>query len=277
METSRSDEQSGGPVFNPAPAFDPVFDRGHQPAYTPACGDPGFPSAAPSPPSAPRSAGARILVVEQDVPLTKFLGRSLRGEAYLVDVAYDGAAAREAIFRSDYGAVLLDLNLPGLDGLELLEEVRSARPLLPMIVLTARSQDLVRAFENGADDFIVKPFSFVELAARMGSALRRAGRSLPGGRPAGLTVSREDYKVERNGRRIDLTPREFAILECLVRHAGRPVSRAALMEEVWRAPLSPASNIVDVYMEYLRDKIDLDGEEKLVRTVRGVGYALAAG
>jgi DNA-binding response OmpR family regulator len=130
--------------------------------------------------------------------------------------------------------------------------------------------------EKGADDYLIKPFSFLELIARV-RALQRRNVLAPAA-PSNvneLTLSREEYRVMRGGRRIDLTPREFAILEYLIKHVGRPVSRAMLIQDVWNIPYDPSSNIVDVYMKYLRDKVDLEGEVKLIRTVRGVGYVLS--
>jgi DNA-binding response OmpR family regulator len=146
-----------------------------------------------------------------------------------------------------------------------------------MLVLTARSrvEDKVLAFKSGADDFLAKPFSFVELLARVRALLRRNSGLIPNVSEVGdLTLHREEHRVERNGRRIDLTPREFAILEYMMRNVGRPVSRATLFEEVWNIPHNPSTNIVDVYMKYVRDKVDGPGECKLTHTIRGIGYEL---
>jgi DNA-binding response OmpR family regulator len=146
-----------------------------------------------------------------------------------------------------------------------------------MLVLTARSrvEDKVMALQSGADDCLTKPFSFAELLARVQALLRRNSGLIPNCSKVGdLALYREERRVERNGRRIDLTPREFAILEFMMRNPGRPVSRATLLEEVWNMPSDPSTNIVDVYMKYVRDKVDLPGEVKLTHTIRGVGYEL---
>jgi DNA-binding response OmpR family regulator len=144
-------------------------------------------------------------------------------------------------------------------------------------VLTARNrvEDKVKALQTGADDCLTKPFSFAELTARVQALLRRDANLIPNASTVGdLTLNREERRVERNGRRIDLTPREYAILEFMMRTPGRPVTRATLLEEVWNMPPDPTTNIVDVYMKYVRDKVDLPGERKLTHTIRGVGYEL---
>lgn len=226
----------------------------------------------------------RLLVVEDDVPLARLLGSWLQGEGFATELAYDGEEALCKIETNAYSLVLLDLNLPKMDGLTLLARVHADLPQVSVLVLTGRNrtEDLVLTLNQGADDCLVKPFSLVELLARIRALLRR-GAGAPAAALAseapktqqGLMLNREEYRVERDGRRIDLTPREFALLEFLMEHSPRPVSRAVLMEQVWRVPFDPTTNIVDVYMKYLRDKIDLGGEQKLIRTVRGVGYALA--
>ena len=220
----------------------------------------------------------RILIVEDDLSLAGFLSHELQAQSFGVEVVHDAEAALQ-IFEAgrQFDLLILDLNLPGVDGIELLQQVRPSRPRLPMLVLTARSsvQEKVQAFHNGADDCLVKPFSFVELLARVRALLRRNSGLIPNrSQVADLTLHREERRVERNGRRIELTPREFGILEYLMRYPGRPVSRATLSEEVWNAPHDPSTNLVDVYMKYVRDKVDLPGERKLTHTVRGVGYEL---
>jgi DNA-binding response OmpR family regulator len=193
-----------------------------------------------------------------------------------VEVVHDGETALDTL-RGDgrQDLVILDLNLPRMDGMSLIQRVRPEKPRLPMLVLTARSrvEDKVLAFRSGVDDFVTKPFSFAELLARVNALMRRHVGILPNVSEVGdLRLYREEHRVERNGRRIDLTPREFSILEYMLRHVGRPVSRATLFEEVWKAPHQPSTNIVDVYMKYVRDKVDGPGERKLTHTVRGIGY-----
>jgi len=231
-----------------------------------------------APPLSGQKLGRRILIVEDDVPLAGFLGSELESARFAVDMVHDGEAALSTLQdEKRYDLLILDLNLPKMDGISLLQRVKPAQPRLPMLVLTARSrvEDKVNALQNGADDCLAKPFSFSELLARVNALLRRNSGLIPNVSQVGnLTLNREERRVERNGRRIDLTPREFAILEFMMRHPGRPVSRATLMEEVWNMPFDPSTNIVDVYMKYVRDKVDLPGEAKLTHTIRGIGYEL---
>jgi DNA-binding response OmpR family regulator len=222
--------------------------------------------------------GRHVLIVEDDVSLAKFICDELRAESFAVDLAHDAETALEILEQGRRcDLMILDLNLPNLDGMSLLQRVRPSRPRMPMIVLSARSrvEDKVRALENGANDYLVKPFSFLELLARAQALLRHHAGPIENVSKVGdLTLCREERLVERNGRRIDLTPREFAVLEYMMRHAGRSVPRAQLFEEVWNMPHDPSTNIVDVYMKYVRDKVDLPGEHKLTHTVRGIGYVL---
>jgi DNA-binding response OmpR family regulator len=224
------------------------------------------------------STGRRILIVEDDLSLASFLCAELKTSSFSVDLVHDGEAALETLQNERrYDLLILDLNLPKLDGLTLLHRVRPTQPRLPMLVLTARNrvEDKVAALQSGADDCLTKPFSLVELLARVRALMRRNSGLIPNcSRVGDLTLNREERRVERNGRRIDLTPREFAILEFMMRNVGRPVSRATLFEEVWNMPSDPSTNIVDVYMKYVRDKVDLPGERKLTHTIRGVGYEL---
>jgi DNA-binding response OmpR family regulator len=234
-------------------------------------------TASPPPDPVKMGTGARILVVEDDVPLGKFLVRALSLKDFAVTVSLDGETAWEVMQSSTYDLVILDLNLPGIDGLTLLKRVRAQLSGPRMLVLTARNrtEDLVSVLEQGADDCLIKPFSFLELLARVRGLLRRDPAPQTRAANVGdLVIQRDEHRVLRGQRRIDLTPREFAILEYLVENAGKTVSRSTLMREVWNVPFDPTTNIVDVYMKYLRDKIDHEGEEKLIRTVRGVGYVL---
>jgi DNA-binding response OmpR family regulator len=219
-----------------------------------------------------------ILLVEEDASLANFLSRELRAGSFSVDLVSDGETALNALQdERRHDLLILELNLPKMDGMSLLQRVRPAKPRMPMMVLTARSriEDKVKAFQCGADDFLAKPFSIMELLARVHALLRRHSGLIPNTSKVGeLTLHREERSVERNGRRIELTPREFVILEFMMRNPGRPVSRATLSEEVWNTPHDPSTNIVDVYMKYVRDKVDQPGEPKLTHTIRGVGYEL---
>jgi DNA-binding response OmpR family regulator len=181
----------------------------------------------------------------------------------------------ELLRAGPYDLLILDRNLPGMDGLDLLQQARALHPNMPVLVLTARNSkaDMVQALERGADDCLVKPFSFEELQARLRSLLRRKAALTETRKGVEeLVLRNEDRSALRGSRKIDLTPREFALLEHLMKNAGKPVSRTTLMQEVWNAPFDPTTNVVDVYMKYLRDKIDQNEEHKLIRTVRGVGY-----
>jgi len=226
-------------------------------------------------------AGPRILVVDDDIPLGKFLSREFKRKHFSVEVQHDGEAACNYIEKSTPDLVILDLNLPKMNGMAVLKQVRLSQPRLPILVLTARNrtEDLVGALEQGADDCLIKPFSFLELLARVRSLLRRnSGPQAPvsSSKVGNLTINREEHWVMRGERRIELTAREFALLEYLMNNVGKAVSRSTLMREVWNIAFDSSSNIVDVYMKYLRDKIDVDAEVKLIRTVRGVGYVLSS-
>ena len=219
------------------------------------------------------------MVVEDDVPLGKFLSRELGRQGFEVTVAVDGSAACAEMRSIPFDLWLMDLNLPGVDGMDLLKRVRAACPAVPVMILSGRkrTQDLVQALENGADDYLAKPFSLMELVARVRCLLRRVSTPEPqrGLRIADLTVDPDEYSVFRGQRRIDLTPREFGILQYLMNNIGKVVSRKMLMEEVWHTPYDSSTNVVDVYMKYLRDKIDGGEQHKLICTVRGVGYRLS--
>jgi DNA-binding response OmpR family regulator len=226
-------------------------------------------------------AGVRkILIVEDDESLASFLSDELYGQGYLVEHISDGEMALGALLeKRRYDLLILDLNLPKIDGISLIRQVRPCEPKLPILVLTARSrlEDKIGALDTGADDCLIKPFSLMELFARVKALLRRnTGVVSNCSTIADLTMYRDERRVERNGRRIELTPREYAILDVLMRNAGHPVSRSALLEEVWGVSSEPSTNIVDVYMKYVRDKIDLPGEKPLTHTVRGFGYELRA-
>jgi DNA-binding response OmpR family regulator len=192
----------------------------------------------------------RILVVEDDAPLASFVRKGLEAEHYAVDVAPDGELARLMALESEYDLLILDLNLPKLDGISVLNAVRPKKPSLPVLVLTARSrvEDRVQSLDTGADDCLIKPFSFTELSARVRALLRRGPRTVEAVlRVADLELDRVERKVERGGQRIELTSKEFALLEYLMRNAGRRVTRAMIVEHVWNLSFDTTTNIVDVY------------------------------
>ncbi len=220
----------------------------------------------------------RILVVEDDAPLASFIRKRLESESYGVEVALDGEQANTMARDSDYDLVLLDLSLPKLDGISVLRDLRPAKPQLPVLVLTARSsvEDRVLALDSGTDDCLTKPFSYYELSARVRALLRRGKEPAADvSEIADLHVDRRAFRAVRAGRTLPLTSREFSLLEYLARHPRRPVTRDELLEHVWNRPPSESSNIVDVYVKYLRDKVDGGFEFKLFRTIRGIGYELS--
>lgn len=217
-----------------------------------------------------------ILVVEDEAKITDFLSRGLESSGYTVDVAKTGAAALELLGGKNYELVVLDLGLPDMDGLEVLRALRRRAASSSVLILSARDgvDDRVRGLESGADDYMVKPFAFVELLARIRALLRR-GQPAPERLQVGdLTLDCIRRKVARGGENIDLAPKEFSILEYLMRNSGRAVSRSMIVEHVWDRGYDGYGNIVDVYIHHLRSKIDDKWPEKLIHTVRGTGYRL---
>lgn len=230
-------------------------------------------------PSSSPKGGLPTLVAEDDVPLAKFLRRQLASESYDAHLVEDGESAVQAVNSGQYQLVILDLNLPKLDGLSVLKQVRPVHPKLPILVLTGRTQveDRVLSLDGGADDCLLKPFSFSELMARLRALLRR-NPSLSGSRlqVGDLVLDGKEFRVERAGKSINLSGKEFALLEYLMQNARQAVSRAMIMENVWNMPFDASSNLVDVYVKYVRDKVDGQEYSKpLIRTIRGVGYVLS--
>jgi two-component system, OmpR family, copper resistance phosphate regulon response regulator CusR len=219
----------------------------------------------------------RILVAEDDRSVASFLKKGLEAEHYAVDVVPDGQQALEMAEEYDYDLMVLDLVLPRMHGLQVLKQIRTKKQPLPVLVLTGRSrvEERVEGLDLGADDYLVKPFAFRELSARVRALLRRGGR-LPelSLRVEDLEMNRVDRMVRRGERRIELTPKEFTLLEYLMRNAGRPLSRAMIIEHVWNFSFDTMTNVVDVYINYLRKKVDSGFERRLIRTVRGVGYQI---
>lgn len=220
----------------------------------------------------------QILVAEDDVALAQFLRKGLERQQYAVNVVHDGQSVLQMLADAPYDLLTLDLNLPNLDGMAVLKQLRPAKPRLPILVLTGRAtlEDRIQALDGGADDCLTKPFSFVEFSARVRALLRRNTGPTGGVLQVGdLMLNREELRVERAGQRIDLTAKEFGVLEYLMLNARRPVTRAMIMENVWKATYDPKTNLVDVYVKYVRDKVDQNFSPKLIRTVRNVGYVVA--
>lgn len=218
----------------------------------------------------------RLLLVEDEHRIADVLSRGLAGAGYAVDVADDAAQALAALHQADYDLVILDLMLPDADGLMVLEKLRNRKGGPPVLILSARAavDDKVKGLELGADDYMTKPFAFVELLARVRVLLRR-GLPLQDKLTVGdLVMDTVRRKVWRAGELIELAPKEFGILEFLMRNRGRPLSRTMIVEHVWEMDYDGLTNIVDVYIRHLRSKIDDKWKVKLIHTVRGIGYLI---
>jgi DNA-binding response OmpR family regulator len=202
----------------------------------------------------------RILVIEDDEPLASYIRKGLQSEHYEVDMALDGEQGAKMASKVDYDLLILDLNLPKLDGISVLRGLRPEKPQLPVLVLTARPriEDRVNALDNGADDCVTKPFSYSELSARV-RALRRRGRPCIESvlQVADLHMDRVERRVQRAGRSIELTTKEFSLLEYLMRNAGRRITRSMIIEHVWNISFDTSTNVVDVYINYLQRKLGL--------------------
>ena len=220
----------------------------------------------------------RILVVEDDRKVLGFIRQGLEEEGHTVETAADGDGALDLLLATDpYDLIVLDVMLPKRDGFAVLKAARQAGVHSPVIMLTARDSmaDKVTGLDLGADDYLAKPFAFDELLARVRALFRRGSeRRAPVLRLADLTLDPATRKVERAGRRVELTTREWALLEYFMRNAGRILTRPMLVQHVWGLDFDPESNIVDVYVGYLRRKIDGPQERKLFHTIRGAGYVL---
>ena len=219
----------------------------------------------------------RVLVVEDDRKVAAFLQRGLEEEGYAVDVVHDGSDAAVQARCIDYDAAVVDLMLPGRSGLQVLREVRAMKAGLPVLVLTAKDgvEARIAGLDAGADDYMIKPFALAEVAARLRAILRR-------GQPVDLRLQVADLEMDlvrrivtRAGRRIELRPKEYALLEFLMRHNDRPLTRSLIIEHVWDIHFDSISNVVEVHVNALRNKIDREFATPLIHTVRGVGYMLS--
>ena len=220
----------------------------------------------------------RILLVEDEPSAARFIAKGLREAAHAVDVARDGLAAADQCQQNDYDAVILDVMLPGKDGLHVCRELRASGSDVPVLMLTARDavDARVEGLDAGADDYLTKPFDFRELLARVRALTRRERRPIAAERLSirDLTIDVPSRRVWRGGVEVPLTAREYALLEFLARHAGEVVGRAAIAEHVWDEHYDAFSNVVDVYVQRLRRKLDDDRGPSLIRTRRGQGYQL---
>jgi two-component system OmpR family response regulator len=222
----------------------------------------------------------RALVVEDDVAIAEFVARGLREAGFVVEIAGDGQAGLESALRDAYDVAIVDVMLPRRDGLSLIDELRRKGIGTPVLILSARRtvDDRVTGLQAGGDDYLTKPFAFAELLARVQALVRRASRT-----PEATTLTVHDLtmdllsrRVTRSGTAVDLRPREFALLEFLMRNAGKVVSKTMILSRVWDYSFDPQTNVVDVLVSRLREKIDRPFEQKLLHTVRGVGYVLRA-
>ena len=221
----------------------------------------------------------RVLVVEDHERMADLLRRGLEEEGYAVDLANTGEDGRWMAGEQAYDAILLDVMLPAANGFEVCREIREAGCWAPVLMLTARDAvgDRVRGLDAGADDYLTKPFSFEELLARLRALLRRGAAERPAILRAGdLELDPATHRVHRGDDRVDLTAKELSLLECFLRHAGEVLSRSMLIEHVWDFAFESDSNVVDVYVRYLREKIDRPFGVDSIETVRGVGYRLRA-
>ncbi len=227
----------------------------------------------------PRLDGMRLLIVEDEPKMAGIMRRGFEQEGYAVDMTADGAEAIWMASENPYDCIVLDVMIPSTDGIEVCRRLREGSVWTPIVMVTARGavRDRVRGLNVGADDYLTKPFSFEELVARVRALIRRGSVERP---PilavADLTLDSARRSVVRAGREISLTPKEFSLLEYLMHHADEVVTRTQIREHVWDWQFDGSSNVVDVYVRYLREKIDRPFSKPLIRTVRGVGYAIAA-
>jgi two-component system copper resistance phosphate regulon response regulator CusR len=218
----------------------------------------------------------RILIVEDDQKLAAFVSGGLEREGYSVDVLHDGRDAAGQASAIDYDAVVLDLMLPGSSGFQVLRDIRARKATLPVLILTAKDslEERVAGLDAGADDYMGKPFALAELSARLRALLRRGAPKETRLKLADLEVDTVRRIVARAGRPIDLKPKEYALLEFLMRHSNRPVTRSLIVEHVWDIHFEAISNVVEVHINALRNKIDKGFSPALIHTIRGVGYML---
>jgi DNA-binding response OmpR family regulator len=217
----------------------------------------------------------RILVIEDEHKLAGVLKRGLEEHGYAVDVAYDGDDGLALALTTPYDLIVLDIMLPKLDGLSLCNQLRAENRHMPVLMLTARDtvDDRVTGLDSGADDYLTKPFAFREFVARIRALLRRDGLSA---RVADIQIDTVSHEVRRSGKLVELTSKEYAILEYFARNPNRVLTRTQIAEHVWDFDFVSMSNVIDVYIGYLRRKLADDGEPRLLRTIRGTGYQLRA-
>ena len=218
----------------------------------------------------------RILVIEDDVKVANFIQTGLQQEGHAVDVLHEGGKAGEQALAVDYDAVILDVMLPGRSGFQVLRDIRARKASLPVLMLTAKDsvEDRVAGLDAGADDYLAKPFALAELTARLRALLRRGAPRESVLRVADLEMDTIKRLVRRAGRLVDLKPKEYALLEFLMRHSDRPLTKSLIIEHVWDIHFDSISNVVEVHINSLRNKVDRGFTPPLIHTIRGVGYVL---
>jgi len=219
----------------------------------------------------------RILVVEDEKKVASFIKKGLEEEHYAVDIAYDGEEGLDLAQINEYDLILLDIMLPKLDGVEVLRRIRGNGSSVPILILTAKDsvEDIVTGLDTGSDDYLTKPFSFAELVARVRALLRRKAKEKADILTVGdLSLSTSTHRVKRGAREIELTPKEYALLEYFMRNPNRILTRTLITEHVWDYHFDPETNVIDVYVNYLRKKIDHGFQKKLIHTIRGAGYMM---
>ena len=219
----------------------------------------------------------RILVVEDEKKVASFIKKGLEEEHYAVDTAHDGETGLYMAEVNEYDLIVLDLMIPKIDGLEILRRIRANKNNVPVLVLTAKDsvEDIVKGLDAGCDDYLTKPFAFMEFLARIRALLRREKIDKePLLKMADLTLSPITHKVARRGKEMELTSKEYALLEYFMRNPDRVLTRTMISEHVWDCHFDSMTNVVDVYVNYLRKKIDKDFEPKLIHTIRGIGYMM---
>ncbi|MEE8185144.1 MAG: response regulator transcription factor [Thermodesulfobacteriota bacterium] len=218
----------------------------------------------------------RILVVEDEKKVAGFIKRGLEEETYAVDVAYDGMEGQQLAENNEYDVIVLDIMLPKKDGIEVLKELREKDIKTPVLLLTARDSvdDRVRGLDSGADDYLTKPFAFAELTARLKALMRRGEYGLTVLKFKDISLDPATRRAKRGEREIELTVKEYALLEYFLRNPDRVLTRTMIAEHVWDYTFDSETNVVDVYINHLRNKIDKDEKQKFIHTIRGVGYVL---